>query len=93
VKDKTKKRIDTYNKAVLVTATKINQTCDNSLRVKLKRGHSYIIVPSPKVACKVDQEFFLSFYMSYDISHVNLERVDKEQRYEFITEEYEAAMR
>lgn len=61
--------------------------------MKLKRGHSYIIVPSPKVACKEKQEFFLSFYMNYDISHVNIERVDEHQRYEFIMEEYEAAMR
>ena len=52
LKDKTKKRLDTYDKSALLTATKINQTCDNSLRYNLKAGKSYIIVPAPKVACR-----------------------------------------
>jgi len=52
LKDKTNKRLETYDKSALLTATKIVQTCDNSLRYKLKAGKSYVIVPAPKVACR-----------------------------------------
>ena len=60
-----------------------------SLRLELKAGKRYVIVPSPRAKGTVGK-FFLSLYMNCQLHDVDIRRLnDPNDRYEHIMEEYE----
>lgn len=65
----------------------------NAVRTKLKKGRSYVIVPSA-IKNGTCGEFYLSLYLSCHLHYVNIERIGKPtERYSFIQEEFEKASR
>lgn len=64
-----------------------------SIRVKLKAGNRYIIVPTTKELDK-EGKYFLSLYFSCELHDVDIQRIGHpSERYAFIMEEYEKAER
>lgn len=60
-----------------------------SLRVELKKGTKYVIIPSPRNKGSLG-DFFLSLYMDCELHDVDIKRIDDvTDRYSHIMEEYE----
>ena len=76
-----------YDKPLMKSSPKVLH--EMSLRLHLKAGTKYVIVPSPRTKGSVGP-FFLSLYMDCQLHDVDIRRLnDPTDRYEHIMEEFE----
>ena len=72
--DKGQKTLDAFDKDKLVYNSAIKIEKENSGRCKLKKGESYVIVPTLEIKGKTG-DFFLSIYFDQFLRDVNVKRV------------------
>ena len=66
-------RLEEYTKPFAKSTPKVLH--EISLRLKLKAGTKYVIVPSPRTAGTTGS-FFLSLYMACELHDVDIRRID-----------------